>query len=97
MPFSFPASPSVGQTSVQNGRTYVWTSLGTWELTGNVAGHSATHASGGSDAITPSSIGAAAASHTHTAAAITSGTLANARLTTRARASMNLYLWSAFR
>jgi hypothetical protein len=28
---------------------------------------------------------------------LTSGTVANARLTTRARASMNLYLWSAFR
>jgi hypothetical protein len=28
---------------------------------------------------------------------LTSGTLANARMTTRARASMNIYLWSSFR
>jgi hypothetical protein len=28
---------------------------------------------------------------------LTSGTLANARLTTRARASANLYMWSSFR
>lgn len=71
MPISFPASPTVGQLSAQNGRTYVWTSRGTWELTGNVAGHAASHAAGGSDAITPASIGAAAVSHTHTASAIT--------------------------
>lgn len=31
MPFSFPSSPTVGTTSVQNGRTYVWTGLA-WEL-----------------------------------------------------------------
>ena len=32
MPISLPASPSVGQTSVQNGRTYVWSGYA-WELT----------------------------------------------------------------
>lgn len=69
MPFSFPASPTVGQTSTQNGRTYVWT--GVWELASNVAGHAAQHATGGSDAITAASIGAAATSHTHTASAVT--------------------------
>lgn len=52
MPLSFPPSPTVGQISAQNGRTYVYTSLGTWELTGNVAGHAASHASGGGDALT---------------------------------------------
>jgi hypothetical protein len=31
MPFSFPSSPSVGQQSVQNGRTYSW-SGSAWEL-----------------------------------------------------------------
>ena len=31
MPFSFPASPSVGQQSQQNGRTYSW-SGSAWEL-----------------------------------------------------------------
>jgi hypothetical protein len=31
MPLSFPASPTVGQTSTQNGRTYQWTGYA-WEL-----------------------------------------------------------------
>lgn len=31
MPISFPANPSVGQTSVQNGRTYTWSGYA-WEL-----------------------------------------------------------------
>lgn len=52
MPLSLPPSPSVGQISQQNGRTYVWTSFGTWELTGNVAGHAASHGSTGSDPLT---------------------------------------------
>jgi hypothetical protein len=42
--------------------------------------HASSHATGGSDAITPASIGAAAASHVHSAADITSGTLADARI-----------------
>ena len=41
MPFSFPSSPTVGQTSAQNGRTYVWSGYA-WDLTSNVAGHAAT-------------------------------------------------------
>jgi hypothetical protein len=32
MPFSFPASPTVGQTSTQNGRQYVYAGNNTWEL-----------------------------------------------------------------
>jgi len=32
MPFSFPASPSVGATSTQNGRQYVYAGNNTWEL-----------------------------------------------------------------
>ena len=32
MPFSFPASPTVGQQSTQNGRVYQWTAGGAWEL-----------------------------------------------------------------
>lgn len=96
MGLSFPSSPSVGQTSAQNGRTYVWTGYA-WELTGNVANHAASHATGGADALTPASIGAAASSHQHSGSDISSGTVANARLTTRARAAMNLYLWSSLR
>jgi hypothetical protein len=42
--------------------------------------HASSHASGGADAITPSSIGAAASSHTHAASDIASGTLSQARL-----------------
>jgi hypothetical protein len=57
----------------------VW-SGNAWELTGNVAGHAASHATGGSDAITPAAIGAAATSHTHSAADVTSGTLSDSRL-----------------
>lgn len=42
--------------------------------------HAASHATGGTDAVTPAAIGAAAASHTHAASAITSGTVDVARL-----------------
>ena len=42
--------------------------------------HKTSHATGGSDAIAPADIGAAAASHSHSAADITSGTVATARL-----------------
>jgi hypothetical protein len=70
MPLSFPSSPTVGQTSAQNGRTYVWSGYA-WELTGNVAGHAASHASSGADAITPASIGAATSEHTHSSSSIT--------------------------
>jgi hypothetical protein len=31
MAFSFPASPTAGQTSIQNGRTYKWSGYA-WEL-----------------------------------------------------------------
>ena len=31
MPLTFPASPTVGQTSTQNGREYIWTGYA-WEL-----------------------------------------------------------------
>jgi hypothetical protein len=42
--------------------------------------HKSTHATGGSDALAPADIGAAAVSHTHSAADLTSGTVATARL-----------------
>jgi hypothetical protein len=47
---------------------------------GPPAAHASTHGTGGSDQVTPAAIGAAAASHTHAAADITSGVLAAARL-----------------
>jgi hypothetical protein len=33
MPFSFPSSPTVGQTSTQNGRSYTYAGSNVWELT----------------------------------------------------------------
>ncbi len=44
MPFSFPSSPSIGQQSVQNGRSYTYAGLGVWQLT-PVSGGGATDAS----------------------------------------------------
>lgn len=61
MPFSFPSSPSLNQQSVQNGRTYQWDGY-VWNLVANISTHASTHASGGSDALTPASIGAVATS-----------------------------------
>jgi len=40
MPFSFPASPSIGDVSQQNGRSYTYAGSNVWELTapsGNVS------------------------------------------------------------
>lgn len=63
-------------------RLYQWESPVYVEVgvSGGGAIHASTHATGGSDAITPASIGAAATSHSHSAADITSGTLDAARL-----------------
>jgi hypothetical protein len=63
-------------------RIYQWESPVYVEVgvSGGGAIHASTHATGGSDAITPASIGAAAASHVHSADAITSGVLPDARL-----------------
>jgi len=67
MPLSFPSSPTVGQTSAQNGRTYTWIGSA-WDLATNVATHASSHSASGGDPI------AIAASQ------VTSGTLADARL-----------------
>jgi hypothetical protein len=45
-----------------------------------LAGHKASHATGGTDALTPADIGAASALHAHSASDVTSGTLDIARL-----------------
>jgi hypothetical protein len=57
MAITFPGSPSIGQLVTQNSRTYQWTGK-TWDLYGNVGAHKSTHATGGSDALAPSDIGA---------------------------------------
>jgi hypothetical protein len=75
----------------------------TWdELTGkptefNPSAHKATHATGGSDALSAADIGAAAASHTHAAGDIVTGTLSDLRLSNNAQNAINLYLWSSLR
>lgn len=51
MSFSFPSTPSVNDTSTQNGRTYQWDGY-VWNLVGNVAGHASTHTSSGADPLT---------------------------------------------
>ena len=51
MPFSFPASPTVGQTSTQNGREYRYAGNNVWELVA---------ASGGGSGLTWSSVPASA-------------------------------------
>lgn len=48
---SFPTSPSVGQTSTQNGRQYTWSGYA-WELSQNTAAHASNHSAGGSDPVT---------------------------------------------
>ena len=40
MPFSFPSSPTVGQTSTQNGRSYTYAGNNVWELTPATGGGS---------------------------------------------------------
>lgn len=81
---NFPATGS--ETTLyldeSSSRLFQWESPVYVEVGGVGGGfaHASTHATGGSDAITPASIGAAAASHVHAADAITSGTLDDARL-----------------
>lgn len=47
---------------------------------GGTTAHAARHATGGDDPVSPASIGAAAASHVHSGADVTTGTVAYARL-----------------
>lgn len=85
MPFSFPSSPSIGQTSVQNGRTYQWNGY-SWDLVGNVATHAITHSSSGSDPIVVT------ASQISNFNSSVSGLIPN-----NTQTAVNLYLWSNFR
>ena len=87
MSLNFPASPTVGQQSTQNGRTYEWSGY-VWRIVGTIAGHAATHAANGSDALTlvSSQISdftaavVSAAPPTTNASLLNAGTLADARL-----------------
>lgn len=75
MPLSFPASPSVGTLYTANGRTWQWSANGAWEFYGSVNAHAANHATGGTDAITPASIGAATAASPSFTGTVTSAGL----------------------
>jgi hypothetical protein len=46
MPLSFPSSPTVGQQSTQNGRTYQWTGTA-WELIASQTSLNATNLTSG--------------------------------------------------
>lgn len=74
MPLSFPSSPTVGQQSTQNGRVYAWSGTA-WEFYGSVNAHASNHATGGTDAITPASIGAATAASPSFTGTVTSAGL----------------------
>lgn len=50
MPLSFPNSPTIGQKSTQNGRTYQWSGYA-WDIVDNLDSHASTHASSGTDPI----------------------------------------------
>jgi hypothetical protein len=72
-PVTYDAGTKTVALSIGTGLT---TSSGSLAL----AAHKASHSTGGSDALAPADIGAAAVSHTHSALDIQSGTLADARL-----------------
>jgi hypothetical protein len=72
-PVTYDAGTQTVALSIGTGLT---TSSGSLAL----AAHKSSHATGGTDALTPADIGAATALHTHSAADITSGTVATARL-----------------
>lgn len=97
-------SLSAGELAVNtaDGVVYLKKDNGTVVASGAALGH--THSVGDITATgTPSAStflrgdGAWASAGSTSASDLNQGTLANARLTTRARASMNLYLWSSFR
>jgi hypothetical protein len=83
------ASIAIGAAAVNSGTfdaaripTIAYSSLSGTPSTFTPSAHKASHATGGADALTAADIGAAATSHTHSADAITSGTIATARLAT---------------
>jgi len=74
------ASAVSGLGSLATQSSVAYSSLTGTPSTFAPSAHKTSHATGGSDALTASDIGAAASSHTHAASDITSGTVATARL-----------------
>ena len=69
-----------GRVTAGSSPTVAYSSLSGVPSTFAPSSHKASHATGGSDALTAADIGAAATSHSHAASDITSGTIATARL-----------------
>jgi hypothetical protein len=80
---------SLGLGSLATQSSVAYSSLTGTPSTFTPAAHKASHATGGSDALTAADIGAAATSHTHAASDITSGTIATARLGSGAASASN--------
>lgn len=59
MALAFPTSPAVGQTHTDGSRAWRWTGARWQSVQALPLAHASTHATGGADAITPASIGAA--------------------------------------
>lgn len=90
---TFPASPTSGQQATEGGRLFQWNGSNAWELVANVAGHAASHASGGSDPLAISAgqvSGLASVATSGSASALTSGTLPDARLSSNVTRNENL-------
>jgi hypothetical protein len=85
MGFSFPSSPVLNQTSLQNGRLYQWNGYA-WDLTLNVSTHGSTHSSSGTDPLTLTS--SQISNFNSSVSGLISSNITNAS---------NLYLWSTFR
>jgi hypothetical protein len=94
MALSFPASPTSGQTSSQNGRLYTYDGYA-WNLTSNVVGHASTHGAAGSDPLTLSAaqVSGLATVATSGSAADLTGTLADARLSSAIATYSKIHQW----
>jgi hypothetical protein len=77
---NFPSDPALGQEFPSGQSIWKWDGLRWKTIKSAPISHKSSHATGGTDALTPADIGAASSSHEHSAADITSGTLDIARI-----------------
>lgn len=94
---AFPSSPTNGQQHTENGRTFQYNGSNAWQLVANNSLHASTHASGGSDAITPASISAAPAANPTFTGVVTidAGTVSAPALTTTGDTNTGVYFVGA--